>query len=268
MAHGEGEEYIIKKQRRLPSYIVFGSIFTYAACALIIIAFASPSWLTRNRRVFNTLNKIGLWEVCFTGFWDPILSLNNYEEFERDGYLLKVYSDCRWVFNWDLVRIRLRLLPPWFIATQVFSVFALIPVMLAALINICTLCHCCVRSRKTCYGIHTILMFITFFCASITLAIFGGKALENDEWMPGHRWNQFGWSYAFWIIGTICAFFAGCMYAAQWTKERRGVTQPKPAPLHFQPAFSSSQQMEPMTSTESQSYPMTKYPHESVDTDV
>lgn len=57
------------------------------------------------------MRKIGLWEVCFDGFWDRELSVNNYEEFERDGYLVRIYADCRWVFNWDLARIRPRLIP-------------------------------------------------------------------------------------------------------------------------------------------------------------
>ena len=73
-----------------------------AICSIsTIIAFVTPNWLASDRRLYGSnFVKLGLWETCFRSFHDPY-----------DYELIKYYSGCRWIFNYEYHNIRHLLMP-------------------------------------------------------------------------------------------------------------------------------------------------------------
>ena len=58
------------------------------------------------------------------------------------------------------------------------------------------------------------------FCSGIAVIVFAIWA-NQEEWMPGHENNFFGWTFAMAIAGCIASFIAGGLFLVEGNVQKK-----------------------------------------------
>ena len=92
----------------------YGSIASFVAGLLLLMAFASPYWLVSWEDTQSPFKNMGLWEFCFYKFRHP--------DYQFD----KLFTGCHALYGNEYRLIREKLLPGWLMVVQLFVTIALI----------------------------------------------------------------------------------------------------------------------------------------------
>ena len=94
--------------------LFYGSIASFVAGLLLLMAFASPYWLVSWEDTQSPFKNMGLWEFCFYKFRHP--------DYQFD----KLFTGCHALYGNEYRLIREKLLPGWLMVVQLFVTIALI----------------------------------------------------------------------------------------------------------------------------------------------
>ena len=98
----------------LADTLFYGSIASFVAGLLLLMAFASPYWLVSWEDTQSPFKNMGLWEFCFYKFRHP--------DYQFD----KLFTGCHALYGTEYRLIREKLLPGWLMVVQLFVTIALI----------------------------------------------------------------------------------------------------------------------------------------------
>ena len=86
---------------RFADALSYGSMCAFAACLLLVMAFASPYWLVSWSDTESPFHNMGLWEFCFYKFRHP--------DYQFDH----LFTGCHALYGDEYRLIREKLLPGW-----------------------------------------------------------------------------------------------------------------------------------------------------------
>ncbi|XP_065333866.1 uncharacterized protein sinu isoform X1 [Cloeon dipterum] len=193
----------------------------------VFVAFCSPSWIVSDYRITGArLERFGLWAHCFRSLPDP-----------TDEYQRRFFVGCRWIydpFTTGYDKIRGFLLPPFIIATQFFYTVAFILTLIA--FGLCLLYSLCCGPDQSRYvqlvrAIGLVLLSAGL-CAAIAVVVFASLA-NRQGWMPGHRNNFFGWSFALAVAGVFASIVAGTLFIIETHIQQRKARDMKDSQARF-----------------------------------
>ena len=105
----------------------YGSIASFVAGLLLLMAFASPYWLVSWEDTQSPFKNMGLWEFCFYKFRHP--------DYQFD----KLFTGCHALYGNEYRLIREKLLPGWLMVVQLFVTIALIFSFVGQMVQVCLL---------------------------------------------------------------------------------------------------------------------------------
>lgn len=79
---------------RASKRLIFGAILCLITWMLLLIAFASPYWLSSYSHTYSPFVRLGLWDFCFNNYRHP-----PYQYDER-------FHGCHWVYSSKFQNIR------------------------------------------------------------------------------------------------------------------------------------------------------------------
>ena len=107
----------------------YGSIASFVAGLLLLMAFASPYWLVSWEDTQSPFKNMGLWEFCFYKFRHP--------DYQFD----KLFTGCHALYGNEYRLIREKLLPGWLMVVQLFVTIALIFSFVGQMVQVTLLLH-------------------------------------------------------------------------------------------------------------------------------
>ncbi|XP_037956428.1 transmembrane protein 182-like [Teleopsis dalmanni] len=198
------------------------------AFALIVIAFATPSWLVSDYRITGAkLDRLGLWVHCFRSLPDV-----------NDDNQRRFFVGCRWVydpFTTGYDEIRGFLMPAFMIVTQFFYTIAFIGMLISG-IAVLVFILCAGPDQKHFITLIKSLGFVqlgTGISASIAVIVFACFGNRNG-WMPEHANNWFGWSFVFACVGSVLSLVAGVLFLTEANVQERKRRQFKASQTRFE----------------------------------
>lgn len=170
----------------------------------LIIAFITPYWWISWPRVYSGFKRVGLWEICFAGYY-----------IDRDPSH-RSYHGCWWILAPEFQRIRSLMMPPWFIIVQIFITVCLcieiLNLILVVLIWIqtSTFDSSGLGKRRAPFTLvqTTMVISITTTVLKVLSVLMFGLGAEFDiNWMPNREINYPHVSYGLTIVSAFATIF-------------------------------------------------------------
>ncbi|XP_014768646.1 uncharacterized protein LOC106868051 [Octopus bimaculoides] len=172
---------------------------------LYMIGFSTSYWLETFEEVQIGLERLGLWQICFT---QDGMSLNSGDQ--ARGI---TYKNCYWVFHENIRLASDTFGISFFLGTQVLSAFSVALLILVLIMAVIRMCGCC----QTGYKVHVAVISAVLTLIAITfqisaLLLFGLKTGHKD-WLTNHRHIHLSWSYGLCAGGALILIFAALFFA-------------------------------------------------------
>jgi hypothetical protein len=191
--------------------------------ACLIIAFITPYWYISWPRVYSGFKKIGLWEVCFAGFY---IGRNP---------STRSYHGCWWILAPEFQSIRNLVMPPWFIIVQILITVCLV----IEIINLIFVVIIWIRTRSydssglgkrrapfNLVQAATVITITTTVLKVISVLMFGLGAEYDINWMPNQNINYPHVSYGLAIVSTFMSMFGSTAHQVFRSIVREEYQQP------------------------------------------
>lgn len=188
-----------------------GFVLCICSCLLIVIAFSTPYWIVPEEGavVSTQLEKLGLWEICFSGYYD-----------HRDSFG-RTYNGCWWIFAREYDAIRKYLITGWFATTQALMTVSMILSLSCVLFGLLMLMKCLPTKAQVYSAIFTtITNYLIFVMVAVGLIYFGTHADTDKSWLKFPNLRTLSWSFYLAAIGGIFALLAAMAYTLYWMKVR------------------------------------------------
>ncbi|RWS09089.1 uncharacterized protein B4U79_01739 [Dinothrombium tinctorium] len=234
---GGSIETVDRIRKNANSYIsrqmYIAALVCLLAWILLIIAFASPYWLSSYKYTYSSFVRLGLWDFCFRDFRHPYFQ---YDE-KFDG--------CHWVYSSRYHNIRDWLQPGIFIAIGIAFILEVVtgtpPEQLS-------------------------LAFNPPFPLFLAITVFGAMAF-NRSWLLYPQFNHLDWSYYVAIASLLfhcAAALLLCLEMFRAHNRRRKqnnlvYNMDNRSPVHFGQASYETRPM--MAEVQQQSVPVRQQPY-------
>jgi len=220
------------KAHKTSDTLFYGSIASFVAGLLLLMAFASPYWLVSWEDTQSPFKNMGLWEFCFYKFRHP--------DYQFD----KLFTGCHALYGNEYRLIREKLLPGWLMVVQLFVTIALIFSFVGQMVQVALLLR---------FPLEVILRFeyhfcgLSFLCNTATAAlmllsivIFGACCWDRD-WLLYPNYNYVSWSFAFALFSCASHICAALLMYKDYKDARERKEKNKALIMQMHPsAFASS----------------------------
>lgn len=183
----------ISQRLNYTAKLAFGSFI------ILLIAFASPYWLSSYKFTDSAFKRLGLWEFCFQNYRHP--------SYQYDTK----FTGCHWIYSPVYTNIRDWLQPPWFMFVQAITTIALcVEALGLAAISIIFM-HFLIQYQLIILCIALICHMFTTMLLSFALLTFYLKAFDRS-WIMYPNFNHLDWSFLFAFVSTCCNGTASYFY--------------------------------------------------------
>jgi len=197
------------KYRLKTSYsLIVASYVALLALITLIIAFASPYWLSSHKYTYSSFVRLGLWDFCFDHYRHPPYQ---YDE---------LFNGCHWIYSSKYQNIRDWLQPGWFMFVQGMLCISLIfSVLTLGTISI-TIMYFFNRYVIAVIG----SAFLMEVCATVPLFV-GWLVfciMHSDRgWFMYPMYNHLDWAFYVAILSSALHMFASILLLYETFKTRQ-----------------------------------------------
>jgi hypothetical protein len=196
----------VKTTRRL----MLAAIVSLVSWSLLLIAFASPYWLSSYRYTYSPFVRLGLWDFCFNNYRHP-----PYQYDEK-------FNGCHYIYSSKYQNIRDWLQPGWFIFVQGMMSIGLI-LSIGCLISLSiVLMYYMTRYQVATIGTALVFQATTALCLFLAVIVFGIMAFERS-WLLYPPYNHLDWAYYVCIVALVTSILGTALLAFEYlaAKEKR-----------------------------------------------
>ncbi|KAI1305210.1 hypothetical protein HDE_01540 [Halotydeus destructor] len=195
---------------KISKRFLVAAILSLIAWILLIIAFASPYWLSSYQYTYSAFVRLGLWDFCFNNYRHP-----PYQYDEK-------FNGCHFIYSSKFQNIRDWLQPGWFIFVQAMMVIAL-------LLSVCCLCtlaivmmYYLVKYQVTVIAAAAALQGASAVPLFLAVVVFGVMAFDRS-WLLFPNYNHLDWAFFVAILSLIMSTLATGLLGLEMVaaKERR-----------------------------------------------
>ncbi|GAB1600099.1 uncharacterized protein LOC115209321 [Argonauta hians] len=172
---------------------------------LYIVGFSTSYWLETFHEVRIGLERLGLWEICFTRLG---MSLNSGDQSRG-----VTYQNCYWVFD-EHIRLASETFGlPFYVGTQALSAFSVAILILVLIISTLRMCGCCQADVKLHVAVVSTVLTVLAITFQIAALLLFGLETGHKDWLTNHRHIHLSWSYGLCAGGALILIFAALFFA-------------------------------------------------------
>lgn len=171
-----------KFRLRLSQRLHYTAELAFVSYILLIIAFASPYWLSSYDFTSSAFKRLGLWDFCFQDYRHP-----SYQ------YDMKL-NGCHWIYSSVYTSVRDWLRPPWFIFVQAIVTMALCVSTIGLSAISIIFMHFLIQYQLVILLIAMVCHTFTTMLLGFAVATFYLKAFEKS-WIMYPEFNHVDWGF-------------------------------------------------------------------------
>ena len=187
------------------------SLVGVAGLFLLVICFASPSWLVSWQDTQSPFVGMGPWQICFNRFRFPRLQFD------------VLFTGCHPMWGSTYHQIREWLMPPWLLAIQGLLLISLILAVLARLLSLAAVFHfpeaVWLQFGSSLLLIIGLLDLLAGVLLSIISLVFAASCWSRS-WLLYPNYNYLSWGWAAALLASWTSLASGGLFMAEARAER------------------------------------------------
>lgn len=187
------------------------SLVGVAGLFLLVISFASPSWLVSWQDTQSPFIGMGPWQICFNRFRFPRLQFD------------VLFTGCHPMWGNTYHQIREWLMPPWLLAIQGLLLISLIFAVLARILSLSVVFHApeavWLQFGSSLLLIIGLLDLLTGVLMSIISLVFAVSCWSRS-WLLYPNYNYLSWGWAAALLATWTLLASSGLFLAEARAER------------------------------------------------
>ena len=187
------------------------SLVGVAGLFLLVISFASPSWLVSWQDTQSPFIGMGPWQICFNRFRFPRLQFD------------VLFTGCHPMWGHTYHQIREWLMPPWLLAIQGLLLISLILTVLARILSLSVVFHApeavWLQFGSSLLLIIGLLDLLTGVLMSIISLVFAVSCWSRS-WLLYPNYNYLSWGWAAALLASWILLASSGLFLAEAKAER------------------------------------------------
>lgn len=175
------------------------AITAFLSYIILLIAFASPYWLSSYRFTDSAFKRLGLWDFCFQDYRHPAYQYDT------------KFNGCHWIYSPVYINIRDWLQPPWFMFVQAVTTMALCISTLGLVAVSIVFMHYLIQYQLIILCFTLLCHMFTTMLISFAVVTFYLKAFDVS-WIMYPNFNHVDWAFYFALIAAVGNGYVSYLY--------------------------------------------------------